>query len=366
MYQSPTNQSAEKGAPIVIGALCVDLPHRNALVTPDAEIEVLPPIVNGQFSDRTGAVYLVPDVDALLSRLNTADPQVRMDIEHSSEPSSPTFHGSTSAIAWLKDFKRNDRGGINGTITRHTAGGEYLLSSNIYRYVSPAFYHDQSRRILNLTSVALTNAPKLPIQSINSHTQQVTNMPTDTDLDKREQALNAQSEALDKREQALNAQLEALDKQAKEGALARLETAAKQGAINDAQRQVYASMIDTHKDGIQAGAQAVDSVLASLAPVADPDPLTMTGAPAANRAALTSRIAGHTAGGTQADGGRVGPVLHSQATGRAIDPASAELDGLIQARMAQTREPYDVALAAICAGQPTPINPVIHAGGVQQ
>lgn len=122
-------------------------------------MEVLPPAGRGGLLPASdGRVQRVRDPRALAETINRQPLPVRIDVDHQSEPASPTYNKTSAAVGWLKDFFVNARGGISAVVEE---GGRVreLLREKVYRFVSPAVYHDAHGNISKLSSVALLNNP---------------------------------------------------------------------------------------------------------------------------------------------------------------------------------------------------------------
>lgn len=95
--------------------------------------------------------------DALVAKWEAdGKPEILVDFDHSSE-----MGGATEAAAWATDL-RSDEDGLHATF-RMTDRGAEALSATRYRYLSPAWYVDEEGHPTELSTIALTNRPNLPV-----------------------------------------------------------------------------------------------------------------------------------------------------------------------------------------------------------
>ena len=80
-------------------------------------IEVIPPPgANGVLPARDRRRQRVADAARLAAALNAQPHAARVDFDHRSEPTSPTYAGSTEAQGWLSHYRLNHRGGIDADV----------------------------------------------------------------------------------------------------------------------------------------------------------------------------------------------------------------------------------------------------------
>ena len=87
-----------------------------------------------------------------------------VDIEHATEIKGPRgeFAG---AVGWVEDLDVR-QGAIWGRVSWNDQG-RWLIEDRSYRYVSPTFtYNTLTNRVVELTSVALTNQPALEVKGL--------------------------------------------------------------------------------------------------------------------------------------------------------------------------------------------------------
>lgn len=95
--------------------------------------------------------------DALVEKWRAdGEPEILVDFDHASETGGPT-----EAAAWATDL-RSDEEGLHATF-RMTDKGAEALSATRYRYLSPAWYVDEEGHPTELSTIALTNRPNLPV-----------------------------------------------------------------------------------------------------------------------------------------------------------------------------------------------------------
>ena len=95
--------------------------------------------------------------DALVAKWEEdGEPEILVDFDHASETG-----GATEAAAWATAL-RSDEDGLHATF-RMTDKGAEALSATRYRYLSPAWYVDDEGHPTELSTIALTNRPNLPV-----------------------------------------------------------------------------------------------------------------------------------------------------------------------------------------------------------
>ena len=96
--------------------------------------------------------------DALVAKWREdGEPEILVDFDHASEMPD----GATEAAAWATNL-RSDEEGLHATF-RMTDKGAEALSATRYRYLSPAWYVDEDGHPTELSTIALTNRPNLPV-----------------------------------------------------------------------------------------------------------------------------------------------------------------------------------------------------------
>ena len=121
------------------------------------EIEVLVSPL-GTFPHQDGEQLCTREAfDALVEKWRAdGEPEILVDFDHASETG-----GATEAAAWATAL-RSDEDGLHATF-RMTDKGAEALSATRYRYLSPAWYVDEEGHPTELSTIALTNRPNLPV-----------------------------------------------------------------------------------------------------------------------------------------------------------------------------------------------------------
>ena len=121
------------------------------------EIEVLVSPI-GTFPHPDGEQLCTREAfDALVANWEAdGRPEILVDFDHASETGGPT-----EAAAWATAL-RSDEDGLHATF-RMTDRGAEALSATRYRYLSPAWYVDEEGHPTELSTIALTNRPNLPV-----------------------------------------------------------------------------------------------------------------------------------------------------------------------------------------------------------
>ena len=122
------------------------------------EIEVLVSPI-GTFPHPNGDQLCTREAfDALVAKWREdGEPEILVDFDHASEMPE----GATEAAAWATAL-RSDEDGLHATF-RMTDKGAEALSATRYRYLSPAWYVDEEGHPTELSTIALTNRPNLPV-----------------------------------------------------------------------------------------------------------------------------------------------------------------------------------------------------------
>lgn len=254
---------------------------------PSAEV-IPPPNADGIIEGRDGRRYRMKDASALATRINGQQVAARIDFDHRSERSSPTFAGSTAAEGWLKNARVNARGGIDADLEL-SSWAVMSLRSGTYRYLSPGLFTTSDKDITGLSSVGLVNDPNFNLPAPTMHR-------TETKMD-NDEGIAAREEAVAKREKAAN-------ERDLDAARRAVDQAAADKKIPEAAKDAYLDTIKSHKDGIAAGLKAFEKLMQASSPEAAPD----RGAGGLDADALKALTA------------RVGPTGTPNAAG-ATDPA---------------------------------------------
>ena len=224
-----------------------------------AEI-IPPPGPDGCIEGADGRRQYVADMGALAAAIGAQAVQPRIDCDHVSERTSPTFAGSTAALGWVRHPRLNARGGIDADLHVDAATRE-RLGSEEYRYLSPALRLDGEERIIGLSSVALVNDPNLPLAPLQVHNQ-----------------AGAAASGEGAAGTAPDPQVEEARRLMSEAAAEAVDLAVEHGSILPREREYHLSAITTHAGGVRAGIAAFRAHVAAsgegeggAAPGADAD-----------------------------------------------------------------------------------------------
>jgi phage I-like protein len=136
------------------------------------------------------------DPAAVIAAFNAGGRDLVIDTEHSTEIRAP--HGDPApAAGWITALESRS-GAVVGRVA-WTPAGAAAVANREYRYISPVFtYERQTGRIVQLTSIGLTNRPNLRLAALNHRQSE-----EDTMLKKLLTALGLAETATE--EQVLNA-----------------------------------------------------------------------------------------------------------------------------------------------------------------
>ena len=228
---------------------------------------VPPPGPGGLLPTSDGRGQRMTDITAFISRMTRQHPAARVDKDHHSEPTSPTFRGSTAAGGWLSNYRMNEFGGVDVDMQLGDEMRESLRKKE-YRYVSPAYKIKPNGEIVGLSSLALTNTPNLPLEAPTLHAAQ-----------RREAALAAREAVLDRRvmESARNA----------------VDRAIQTNSIAPHQRDYFLGTIEQHAEGIDAWLDAFEMFLNTTGTAAATPPVANFAAPRGYELPSGERVALH-------------------------------------------------------------------------
>ena len=198
---------------------------------------------DGKLKTADGTVMRVSDPAALAASLNAQETGVRIDFDHQSEPSSPTFNGSTAAEGWVKNFRATADGAVEAVLELSSRAREAIAEGR-YKYLSPALWCDERARrrgeVIGMNSLALVNNPNMAALSLNN----AAGGDDDSSLDERERRV---------------AEKEKVAEQLMMNAAERSVDAAIEGKrIAPAQKEFVLNAIRTHGDGIEKGIDAFE------------------------------------------------------------------------------------------------------------
>lgn len=127
------------------------------------EIVLLPA---GAVPGRDGRAWVNDRPDDVVAAFKAYGADLPIDVEHATELKGPKGEPAP-AHGWIKSLSSQD-GAIRARV-EWTEDGARLITSNAYRYISPAFgFQKTSGRVTHLVSAGLTNKPNLHIPALNS------------------------------------------------------------------------------------------------------------------------------------------------------------------------------------------------------
>lgn len=122
---------------------------------------------------------------------------VLVDVDHK----STEHRGETKAYAWITGLEKTDDG-LRGTMQFTECGAEAVANGE-YRFLSPVWRVDKDGNPFELISVALTNTPNLPLNSIGNSKIEEPVEPTNNKESKMTKIINALGLAEDADEDAI-------------------------------------------------------------------------------------------------------------------------------------------------------------------
>ena len=130
-------------------------------------VELIPA---GHVEGRDGRWWVNDAPELVLAAFVERAKDLPWDVEHSTELKAPKGEPAP-AVGWVVELKNRD-GAVWGRVEWNENGRE-AVASRTYRYYSPVFdYQKDTRRIVRLTSVGLTNRHNLYVQALNSEARQ--------------------------------------------------------------------------------------------------------------------------------------------------------------------------------------------------
>jgi len=142
-----------------IQALCRALPAGDG---PPGWLLLVPA---GRFEGRDGRFWVNDRPDEVVAAFEAAGQPLPIDWEHATEIKAPAGDPAPAA-GWITALEV--RGGEVWGLAEWTGAALEQIKAKAYRYYSPAFLFDpDSRRVVALTSVGLTNRPNLHVPALN-------------------------------------------------------------------------------------------------------------------------------------------------------------------------------------------------------
>lgn len=131
-----------------------------------ARVEVIPagPTVQGR--DGRAWTFDAADAAIVIAAFNARGVDLPIDWEHATEHRAPVGLDAPAA-GWITGLTLSESGALVSDVSWTPRGNEQVVNRE-YRYLSPVFeYQPDTRRIVRLLSVGLTNRPNLFLQALN-------------------------------------------------------------------------------------------------------------------------------------------------------------------------------------------------------
>jgi phage I-like protein len=115
---------------------------------------------------RDGRSWTMSDPQSVIAAFNQLGQDLPIDLEHATELKGPNGD-EAPAVGWIKKLAIVD-GAIHATEFSLNTRGRELITSQAYRYLSPAILFEKaSGEIRGLSSVGLTNKPNFELPALN-------------------------------------------------------------------------------------------------------------------------------------------------------------------------------------------------------
>lgn len=166
---APELIKALNSAPVAMTAVGINV---QALEVSGQAPEWIPLVPAGQVVGRDGREWVNDSPQLVLDAFAAGSADLPLDMEHATELKAPQGEPAP-AVGWIQELQIRD-GQIWGRID-WTEAGRNAVESKAYRYVSPVFVFERaSKRVVALTSAALTNRPNLFLQALNGKENSMT------------------------------------------------------------------------------------------------------------------------------------------------------------------------------------------------
>lgn len=145
----------------------LDLATCEAALPPGAApewVHLLPP--KGRITARDGRQFVLDDPARLVADFEARAVDLPVDFAHQTELADPKSGGPVPVAGWIKEL-RHDETGLWGRV-EWTARAAAMIAAREYRYLSPAFLHDDAGVITRLKSAGLVHNPALQLTALAS------------------------------------------------------------------------------------------------------------------------------------------------------------------------------------------------------
>lgn len=159
----------------------IGLGEKQDTYQPPTELRLAPA---GEFAGRDGRKYVNDKPKAVVRACNQL--KLAIDIDHK------ISMGGAAALGWIGKVEERD-GELWATGIEWLSEANWLLESKQYKYYSPVFkVEPNTRQIVNLGPLALTNNPNLIVDALNSEQCETTNYTKEESImDKTQEELNS-------------------------------------------------------------------------------------------------------------------------------------------------------------------------------
>ena len=127
-------------------------------------------VIEARASD--GRRFVMRDADAVIAATNRRRVDLMLDYDHQSEKATRWDASEARAAGWIPlggdALQVREDGSVWGR-PEYTPRGAAAVADREYRYISPAFLHDDEGVIFEITSVALVNNPAFAMRALASH-----------------------------------------------------------------------------------------------------------------------------------------------------------------------------------------------------
>lgn len=115
---------------------------------------------------RDGRRWTLPNPEAVVAAFRNNGADLPVDIEHSTEHKAPKGEPAP-AVGWIKGMEV--RANALWAKVEWTGGGQSLIASGGYRYISPVFTYDRNTtEMRKMLSAGLTNQPNFEMAALNA------------------------------------------------------------------------------------------------------------------------------------------------------------------------------------------------------